>query len=399
MHVKWLNQRRLTIYPRIIVAMYIILGGALIVAPAFRGPGGTDLYNRPLGADFSHYWVASSLALTGQATIVYDPPKFIAAEEAKFKVEFPIPWFYPPTFLVVLLPLALLPYIPSLIAWLALTLSGYLVILRRIAPHPATIWLALAFPGTFQNFFHGQNGFLSAALIGGGLLLLDQFPLAGGFLLGLVSYKPHLTVLIPLALIAGKRWQALISLLIAASVMVLSSFVLFGKDVWLAFLNNLSLPMKLLENGSLPINKMVTIFSALLEFGAGLHLALFIQVCVMLAVALAIFLVWHQNRPLSSRASVLVIGILLFTPYLFAYDLTLLALPLAWLGWEGYTKGWIHGERVLLFLGWIMPFITPILALINFQIAPLILVAIMILVVKGSTIRASFASEAAKPYE
>jgi hypothetical protein len=376
--------------------MYIILGGALIVAPAFRGPGGTDLYNRPLGADFSHYWVAASLALTGQATVVYDPPKFIAAEEAKFKVKFPIPWFYPPTFLVVLLPLALLPYILSLIAWLAITLSGYLVILRRIAPHPATIWLALAFPGTFQNFFHGQNGFLSAALIGGGLMLLDHFPLAGGFLLGLVSYKPHLTVLIPLALIAGKRWKALISLLVTASVMVLSSFVLFGKDVWFSFLNNLALPMKLLENGALPVNKMVTIFSALLEFGAGLYLALFIQMCVMLTVAIAIFLVWHQNGPLSSRASVLVVGILLFTPYLFAYDLTLLALPLAWLGWEGYTKGWIHGERVLLFLGWIMPFITPILALINFQIAPLILVAIMILAVIEKNDRSSFCVRSGK---
>lgn len=377
--------------------MYVILGGALIVAPGFWGPGSTDFKNRPIGADFSHYWVASSLALTGQATAVYDSPKFIAAQEAKFKVKFPIPWFYPPTFLVVVLPLALLPYIPSLIAWLAITLSGYLVILRRIAPHPATIWLALAFPGTFQNFFHGQNGFLSAALIGGGLLFLDEFPLAGGFLLGLVSYKPHLMVLIPVALIAGKRWRALISSLVAASVMVLSSFVLFGKDVWLFFMNNLLLPMKLLENGMLPVNKMVTIFSATLEFGAGLYLALFIQVCVMLVVAMAVFFVWHQNRPLSIRASVLVIGILLFTPYLFSYDLTLLALPLAWLGWEGYTKGWILGERVLLFLGWIMPFITPLLALINLQIAPLILVAIMILVVKRRMIGASFVSEGAKP--
>jgi len=157
--------------------------------------------------------------------------------------------------------------------------------------------------------------------------------------------------------------------------------------------------MELLQTGELPVNKMVTIFSALLEFGTGLYLALFIQMCVMLMVAIAIFLVWHQNRPLSSRASVLVIGILLFTPYLFSYDLTLLALPLAWLGWEGYTKGWIHGERVLLLLGWIMPFITPILAIINFQIAPLILVAIMILVVKRRMIGASFPSEVAKPYE
>ena len=83
-----------------------------------------------------------------------------------------------------ILPLALLPYLASLVAWLLVTLSNYLLVIRRIAPHPLTPWLALAFPGTFQNFIQGQNGFLSAALLGGGLVILDRFPLTGGMLLG-----------------------------------------------------------------------------------------------------------------------------------------------------------------------------------------------------------------------
>ena len=64
-----------------------------------------------------------------------------------------------------------------------------------------------------------------------------------------------------------------------------------------------------------------------------------------------------QETALRCRHSGLVLGILLFTPYSFSYDLVLLAIPLAWLGWEGYTKEWLPGEQLFLALGWTMPFI------------------------------------------
>ena len=64
--------------------------------------------------------------------------------------------------------------------------------------------LALAFPATFINLFHGQNGFLNAALLGAALLALDRRPVVAGILFGLLSYKPHLGLLVPLALLAGR---------------------------------------------------------------------------------------------------------------------------------------------------------------------------------------------------
>lgn len=395
--MKWLNRERLTVYPKIFLALYACFGAVLIISTAVSENGLTDFMGRPLGADFSQYWVASSLAKSGDPGAVYNFQEFLATQEAFFKVKFPLPWLYPPTYLLLVLPLALLPYLPALAVWLLLTLGAYLAVVRRTAPHPLTLWLALAFPGTFQNFFHGQNGFLSAALLGGGLLLLNRSPLTGGFLLGLLSYKPHLWVLIPLALVAGRRWRAVMAAMAAALAMVLASWLVFGRQVWIAYWHNISLPIKLLGEGFMPIDKMVTVFSALLQFGTGLTTALVVQTVMMIAMGGAIYWLWRRETAFAVQASGLVLGILLFTPYLFSYDLTLLAIPLAWLGWEGYTKGWIHSERILLFLGWILPFITSLLALINLQIAPLILVAIMIFVVKRRKIGASFVSEGAKP--
>lgn len=380
--LKWLNRERLTIYPLIFLIFYAIVATVLIASAVISGHGMADFWGRPLGADFSHYWLASSMVLAGDPAGVFNFLQFLAAEKAFFGVHYPVPWFYPPTFLLIVSPLALLPYLPSLILWLGLTLSGYLLVLRRIAPHPSTIWLALAFPGTFQNFFHGQNGFLSAALLGGGLLLLDSHPVAGGFFLGLLSYKPQLAILVPVALIAGRRWQALVAMLIGALMLVLASFLFLGKEVWIAFFHNSSLPMQLLKDGSLPVEKMVTVFSATLLFGGGLRLAFIIQAGLMAGVASGIIWIWRRETSLAMRASALVVGILLFTPYAFSYDLAILALPLAWLGWEGFTKGWIPHEPVVLCCGWLIPFIAPILAIIKFQLAPLILVALFVLIMK-----------------
>jgi len=108
------------------------------------------------------------------------------------------------------LPLSLLPYLASLAIWLAATLAVFLLVLWRIGRLPLIFLLSLAFPGTWINFICGQNGFLSAALLGGGLLLLDRFPLVAGLLLGLLGFKPHLAFLVPVALLAGRHGKALL---------------------------------------------------------------------------------------------------------------------------------------------------------------------------------------------
>ena len=60
--MSWLNQERLTVYPAIFLGVYLILYGFLTLG----GSGLLDREGFPLGRDFSHYWVASSLALAGE---------------------------------------------------------------------------------------------------------------------------------------------------------------------------------------------------------------------------------------------------------------------------------------------------------------------------------------------
>ena len=59
----------------------------------------------------------------------------------------------------------------------------------------------------FVNVGHGQNGFLTAALLGGALHWLDRRPWLAGVLIGCLAYKPQFGVLIPVALLAGRPME------------------------------------------------------------------------------------------------------------------------------------------------------------------------------------------------
>ena len=193
--------------------------------------------SNPVALDFPLHWTASFLTLTGEPASVYDYSRLQVVEK-NLTGHGPHPWPYPPTGLLIDLPLALAPYFVSLAIWLTVTMGVYLLVVYRIAPHPLIIFWTVAFLGTFMNFYFGQNGFLSAALLGGGLLLLESHPLVGGMLLGLLSYKPHFFALIPLALLVGRQWRALGGVVVSIFGLFLASVAVFGFDIWLIFLKN-----------------------------------------------------------------------------------------------------------------------------------------------------------------
>jgi len=92
-------------------------------------------------------------------------------------------WHYPPPFLFVATALAVLPYLAAFFAWSLGTLPLYLLTVRNIAGHPGGLLAAIAFPATFFTIAVGQNGFLTAALMGSALLMLGTRPVLSGLLI------------------------------------------------------------------------------------------------------------------------------------------------------------------------------------------------------------------------
>ena len=112
---------------------------------------------------------------------------------------------------------------------LALTLALYLLLVREISDHPWALLVGAAFPAVFVNLMHGQNGFLNTALLGFGLLWLDRRPWLAGVCIGLLVYKPHFGVLLPLLLAVQGRWKTFASAAVTAVAFCAAAYAAYGE--------------------------------------------------------------------------------------------------------------------------------------------------------------------------
>jgi hypothetical protein len=267
-------------------------------------------------------------------------------------------WHYPPVFLGIAALLALMPYLLALFAWQAATLVPYLATMRGIVPQPE-VWLpALAFPAVVINIAHGHNGFLSAALFGGGLLLLERRPLVAGILFGLLCYKPQLGILIPIALIAGGHWRAAAAAAVTVIVACALAWLAFGTGAWLAFRDSLEFTRTVvLEQGGTGFHKIQSVFAALRLWGAPVAVAYAAQAAMVAAAAVLLAVLWRSPAAFALKATALSAGALLATPYLLDYDLMVMAPAIAFFAVHGLARGFLYYEKSALAFCWFAPLV------------------------------------------
>ena len=326
-----------------------LIGFALIVGQLVYVAASYLQGSWPVGVpnDFVDVWAAGRLVLQGHPASVYDWPTHKAMEVLALGHPFDgyFGWHYPPTYLPVAALLAQLPYVPAQIVFLAATFGAYLFCLRGIVGGRAGFFLAAAFPAVLANVIAGQNGFLSAALLGGTLLMLDARPILAGVLLGLLTYKPHLGLLFPLALAAGGHWRAFITAGIVAALMALASWAAFGTETWQAFLANIGhTSQAFLADGWADFAKLQTAFGLVRMLGGSESLAWTVQMALALVTAGAVIALWRSRADRELKAAALAAGALLATPYLYTYDLMVLAVPLGFLWRHARMRGFLPHE-------------------------------------------------------
>lgn len=370
----WLDAARARAWRNILLA----LTGLAIVAWCALSPTGLDPLGKPLGTDFLSFYAASKLVLTGHAAQAYSVPLHHAAEAAVFGRDVGYAaFFYPPLFLLICAPLANLAYFPALLAWLGATGAAYLTSMRAWLS-ARNGWLdALAFPAVLINLGHGQNAFLSAALIGSGAHWLNRRPVLAGVAFGLLAYKPHLGLLLPVALIIARRWTTFVSA--AATVLAFAggSLLVLGPDAWAGFAADAHLARATLEAGLVEPGKMVSAFAAVKVLGGSVALAYVVQAAVVAYVAVGLVRAQRLSPRGPAEPALLVMAALLGSPFLLDYDLVILAFPMAWLLGAAIREGFRPWEKLVLLAGFVLPLISRTLALgAHLPVAPLVLLAL-----------------------
>ena len=315
----------------------------------------------PTTSGFSSFYAAGRLALGPAPQLAYDPAAHYAAQQAATAagVEHFV-FFYPPVFLLLCAPLAMLPYMAALLLFEAATLALYLPVGARILSLPG--WAGrlpvLAFPAVIWTLGLGQNALLTAALFGGGLLLLERRPALGGAVLGLLCYKPHFGLLLPVALLAGRHWRAVAGAAASVTALVVLSLAAFGWPTWLAYLHAFAGSGGVYASGQVSFAAFVTPYGAALLLGARPAVAVAVQAAAALCAAAAVAWAWRRPAPLAARAAVLLAGTLLAVPLALFYDLMPLGLGIFWLARQGRRDGFLPWERLLLAALFVVPLLS-----------------------------------------
>lgn len=297
--------------------------------------------------DFVNVWSAGRLALDGQPAQAWDwdiqKQVQVAVLGQSYQGNFA--WHYPPPFLFVASLLAHFPYATAFIGWALAGLVPYLAVMRAIVGRPFGWLLAAAFPVVLTNALVGQNGFLTASLIGGTLYFMPMRPVLSGICLGLLSYKPQYGLLFPLVLIAASQWAVFVTAAVVAVAMAFASWLAFGAESWQAFFHWMPMfSQAFLTEGRAPWGKMQSIFALVRYFGGTEQLAWVFQWIMSGAVAIVLTLMWRSRISYPLKAAALAAGTLLITPYLFLYDVMVLAIAVAFLVRIGLREGFKRYE-------------------------------------------------------
>jgi len=354
---EWLTHARARSYSLVLLGLCALA----IVTWIALSDGLVDRNGKPIGTDFSNVYAAGRLTWQGRPAEAYDPPLQHVAEKAAFggrDVPF-YGWHYPPFFLLIAFLVASVPYAWGLSIWLAASFAGYLAAMRAILPRPETILIATAFPAVFINIGHGQNGFLTAALLGGALHLLDRRPYLAGALIGLLTYKPQFGVLIPIALVAGGRWRAIGAAATTTTCLHALSFATLGEGVWHAFAQSTTFTQTVvLEQGNTGWEKIQSIFSAVRMWGGSVQLAYAIQIALAVTLAASLAWLWRSDAAFELKAAALSVASLLATPYVLDYDLVVAGVAIAYFARLGLARGFRDYEISLLTVAWLVPLLT-----------------------------------------
>jgi hypothetical protein len=308
--------------------------------------------------DFFALWTSAVVTHAGDAVVNFDPDALHARQIALgMNPDGYNPFPYPPSFLLLLGPLGRLPLhwafyvfmVPAFLAYIAAMAWG------RWREWWWVLGACIA-PATGITLISGQTGYLSGALMIGALRLLPMRPVLAGVLFGLLTYKPQLGVLVPVALLAMGGWRAIASAAATFALCFAVSGYVYGFSLWGLWAHSL---VEYATRFHPVVGYMPTIYANAIMLGAWRSVAWGAQLAISIPVAVVVWRAWAAQGPSPRAAALLVVGTYLATPHAFNYDMPMMTFALVWyfVARCREERQIDLGEIVALLLAFTMPFL------------------------------------------
>jgi hypothetical protein len=289
----------------------------------------------PAFRDFANLWSGGIAALGGDFASLFD--KTLHADELVRLLGLPgtsLVWSYPPTAILPLIPLALLPYAWASAVWSIAGVSAYVFAAGGLGTDKkdgiARLAAAALCPGVFMCLAYGQTALLTSAALVFGLCNAHRRPVIASCCLALLGAKPQIALVVPVMLAGIGAWRTFAgtALLVVAYVGV--TLAGFGFEPWRLFFG-ITLPQQVAILGAPTFNVGMMISPYFMLRGLGLPVAssYVLQLSFSVVVMGWLFVSLRRERDVNIRILMVACAALTASPYMQAYELPLLVLAVA----------------------------------------------------------------------
>lgn len=324
---------------------------------------GGGFFSAPSGLmvhDVADFWGGARLFWLHRLDAVFDPGLFnawLATQLAPGSAQDFATWSYPPTMLLAVLPIGLLPLPIACLVWDALMIVVLAFTLRLVAPSRSVLLTVLVGPAAMYSLHVNQNGGLTSSLFIGAIWLVDRRPILAGICAGLFVIKPQLAVLLPFAFAAAGYWRAFLTAAVTAVTLLAVSAAVFGIGAWEGFITQTTPAMtEQLRHayGIPPQWAMPTTWVTLQSWGAGIGAASLGQMLSTATAGGLVIWAWRQRGIDRRLRNALTCALpLLATPFGYTYDAIPVTLTIAILAHGGIAHGFSRLEAFVLPVTWI----------------------------------------------
>ncbi len=327
----WLPFWRQPLGIMLLVAYFIVSATMLVPSIKALNPVGEthkNIYSTTVRHDFRVFYTAGKLANEQAYNSLYDTKIF----EERYNAEQPGTqhFSYPPTALLLFAPLSKLTYLQAFTLWITLASLALIALLYRMSGSYFILAVTLVSPLFLRGIITGQTGMLTALCFAGGLYSLSSGrPVLAGISFGLLVFKPHLALALPICLIASKDWKTLISGAVTLISCIALSYLVFGPEAWAAFFANFGTGLSSEYSAQEETVISFTFWSLFLNMSGSETVAFTMAATGSLFAIITSFYVWKNTENIAARALCLILLPTFASPYFHTYDMTPLVIVFA----------------------------------------------------------------------
>ncbi|MDE2319025.1 MAG: DUF2029 domain-containing protein [Rhodospirillales bacterium] len=277
-----------------------------------------------LNSDFMAFWSFPRFIAAHPPRQLYDAAALTAFQHQLYPGFHSFyPYLYPPTLLLPLSWLKLLPFGEAEILWSLLGCFTLAVGVRAMFPGRPWAVLAglLACPAALICASTGETAFFTTALLLAGFACLPKRPALAGLWFGLLTLKPQLGVLVPFFLLARGEWRAIFFTCATALLLNGLSCAILPANLWALWWHTLPAYQSSYFNAAkaLNLNIIITPAANLVVLGAGEKVAWVAQ--AICGIAMVLLTIWAARRaPYRMAVAITLIATFLAQPHAYAYD-------------------------------------------------------------------------------